>query len=146
LKRACPHCTVLAADVLDTNPGAMVRYLRAFQRYAARGRPRLWGLHNYTDVNRFRSTGTRAMLRTVKGTVWVTESGGLDSFGRDFPPSSSRQVRAERQMFRLARISARIRRLYIYSWSGGGRFDAGLMSPSGAARPAYQVVAHELLR
>jgi hypothetical protein len=146
LRRACPHCTIVAADVLDTNPGAMARYLRTVEHYAARANPRLWGLHDYSDVNRFRSIGTRTMLRTVPGTVWLTETGGLYSFGRDFPPSASRQVRAERQMFRLARTSRRIRRVYLYSWSGGGRFDAGLMNPHGKPRPAYRVVADELRR
>ena len=146
LRRACPRCTVVAADVLDTNPSAMARYLRAFARYAARARPRLWGLHDYSDVNRFRSIGTRTMLRTVPGTIWLTETGGLYSFGRRFPSSASRQVRAERHLFRLAHSSPRIRRLYLYSWSGGGRFDAGLMNPSGQARPAYRVVVDELRR
>jgi hypothetical protein len=53
-------------------------------------------------------------------------------------------VRAERQLFRLVRISPRIRRVYLYSWSGGGRFDASLMDPHGKPRPAYRVVADEL--
>jgi hypothetical protein len=141
MQRTCGGCTVMAAEVLDTpNPGAlMVPYLRKYMKVAAKGRPALWGLHNYSDVTRFRSTGTRDMLATVKGTVWITESGGLYSF-TGFPPSLSRQTRAERQMFELAKLSPRIERLYIWSWTGGGLFDAGLTNPDGTPRPAYDVV------
>ena len=50
---------VLAADVLDT--ANLLRYLRAFRRLRP-GRPRLWGLHNYQDVNRGTAGDTRRML------------------------------------------------------------------------------------
>ena len=43
----------------------------------ARGRRLIWGLHNYIDANRFRTTGTRSLLRAVPGEVWFTETGGL---------------------------------------------------------------------
>ena len=65
---------VMAADMLDT-PN-MSRYLASFRRYA-KGSPKLWGLHNYGDVNRRRTTFTKAMLRTVPGEVWLTETGGI---------------------------------------------------------------------
>ena len=39
--------------------------------------PRYWGLHNYIDANRARTTGTRRMLHAVKGQVWFTETGGI---------------------------------------------------------------------
>src|SRR4051794_24729429 len=48
---------VVAADLLDTSN--MRRYLRRFRRYA-KGSPRLWGLHNYGDVNRRRTNFTKA--------------------------------------------------------------------------------------
>lgn len=146
MRRTCPRCTLIAGEVLDTtNPRQTVQYLRAYQRALGRTRPRLWGLHNYSDVNRFRSTGTRAVLGAVQGAVWLTETGGLYRFLPGFPASTSRQVRAERQMFKLARISPRIQRLYIYSWTGGGAFDAGLTgSDSTSLRPAYQVVRDQL--
>jgi hypothetical protein len=145
MRQTCGGCTVMAAEVLDTpNPGqGMVPYLRQYMKAAAKGHPTLWGLHNYSDVNRFTSTGTRDMLETVKGTIWITESGGLYSFS-GFPPSLSRQERAERQMFTLAQLSPRIQRLYIWSWTGGGSFDAGLTNVNGSPRPAYTVVRDEL--
>ena len=54
---------------------------------------------------------------------------------------------ATKYMFKLARSSSRIKRLYIYSWLGeqrGARFDAGLVNPDGSARPAYDVVKRQL--
>src|SRR3954470_1715083 len=53
-RRACPSCTILAAEVLD-QPG-MVAWINAFER-KARGdaRRRIWGIHNYVDANRLRT-------------------------------------------------------------------------------------------
>jgi len=146
LQRACRSCTVIAAEVLDTDYTEMRSYLRQFIRYAGPPTPRLWALHPYSDANRFRTIGTRTMLATVPGTVWFTEVGGLYSYPPSFPPSTSRQVRAVKQMERLATGSARIQRLYYYSWEGGGTFDAGLTWPSGKARPAYSTFASWVAR
>jgi hypothetical protein len=142
---------VVAADVLDT--ANMRRYLRSFLRRAP-GRPRLWGLHNYQDVNNRTSADTRTMLETVPGEVWVTETNGIVKFGgsRHWQYSESRAARCTRWMFRLAdRYDARrhgtrskITRLFIYQWFGappGARFDAGLVGPDGTPRAAYFVVA-----
>lgn len=145
------HFRVMAADVLDTSN--MLRYLRAFLRRAP-GRPRLWGLHNYQDVNRSTSGDTRAMLRLVSGRVWLTETGGIVKFGesRQFRYSESRAARRTRWMFRLASryatrrrgLRSTIARVYVYRWFGeppGAHFDAGLVNPDGTPRRAYFVVA-----
>jgi hypothetical protein len=142
---------VVAADVLDT--ANMRRYLRSFLRRAP-GRPRLWGLHNYQDVNNRTSADTRTMLETVPGEVWVTETNGIVKFGgsRHWQYSESRAARCTRWMFRLAdrydarrhRMRSKITRLFIYQWFGappGARFDAGLVGPDGTPRAAYFVVA-----
>jgi hypothetical protein len=140
------HFRVLAADVLDTSN--MRRYLRAFLRRAP-GRPRLWGLHNYQDVNRGTSADTRLMLETVPGKVWLTETGGVVKFGAAFPYSEARAARRTRWMFRLAnrydtrrrRMRSSITRLFVYKWlGGGGRLDAGLVNEDGTPRRAYFVV------
>src|SRR5262245_29044571 len=55
---------VMAADMLDTSN--LASYLRAFKR-RAKGHPRLWGLHNYQDVNYKTSRDTRLMLSSVPG-------------------------------------------------------------------------------
>jgi hypothetical protein len=140
------HFRVIAADVLDTSN--MQRYLRAFLRRAP-GSPRLWGLHNYQDVNRGTSGGTRTMLETVPGTVWLTETGGIVRFGAQFPYSEARAARRTRWMFRLAnRYDTRrrgtrssISHLFVYRWRGGGpRLDAGLVNEDGTPRRAFYVV------
>src|SRR4051794_19973476 len=71
IRDACPRCTVVAGDVLDQNN--MIPWLRRFQK-AVHHRPTLWGLHNYLDANRMRSTGTRKLLKAVKGRVRITET------------------------------------------------------------------------
>jgi hypothetical protein len=146
------HFRVMAADVLDT--ANMRRYLRSFLRRAP-GRPRLWGLHNYQDVNRRTSGDTRLMLATVPGQVWLTETGGIVKFGSSgqWPYSEARAANRTRWMFRLAdRYDARrrgtrsrIARVFVYKWFGGGaNFDAGLVNEDGTPRLAYRVVRHHL--
>jgi hypothetical protein len=147
LRRDCRGCRLVAADVLDQT--GVTGYLRAFRRYA-KGSPRRWGLHNYSDVNRRRSSGTRAVLRTVPGEVWLTETGGVVKFGRSFPYSESRAAARTRFMFTLADtysrrrsgLRSRITRIYPYAWFGerrGARFDAGLVSHDGRPRAALSV-------
>jgi len=141
----CKGCTIVAADVLDQS--GVERYLRTFRRYA-KGSPRRWGLHNYSDVNRRRTKGTVGVLRTVPGEVWLTETGGLVSFLPSFPYSESRAAARTKYMFSLAnrysrRVSglrSRVTRIYPYSYTGVGRdarFDAGLTKPDGSKRKAY---------
>lgn len=146
VRARCPRCTVVAADVLDAPK--MDDYLRAFLRYV-HGRPRIWGLHNYRDANNGIATGTRLMLRTVRGQIWLTETGGLVTFGRHRPYDPRRAATATKYMFRLARANRRITRLYIYQWTGSpptARFDSGLVDPDGTPRPAYYVVRRHLRR
>ena len=132
---------VMAADVLDT--ANMAPYLRSFLRLAP-GRPRLWGLHNYQDVNRHTSLDTHDMLATVPGEVWLTETGAIVRLG-DSPQwgySEARAADRTRWMFTLARRT-RIARLFVYKWFGapaGARFDAGLVNADGGARPALAVL------
>jgi hypothetical protein len=146
-RRYCRGCAVTAADVLDLSKATMARWVHQFRRYA-KGRPRLWGLHNYTDTNRH-SGLTAAFLRMVPGKVWLTETGGIVSF-RDargrvrFRPSEARAAKALRRMFALARkYRARTTRVYVYQWSidfSGNRFDAGLVRANGMPRAGYYVV------
>jgi hypothetical protein len=144
------HFRVMAADILDTSN--MHRYLRLFLRRAP-GRPRLWGLHNYQDVNGLTSADTRRMLETVPGKVWMTETNGIVAFGgaSQWQYSESRAARCTRWMFRLADrfavrrrgMRSKITKLYVYNWFGmprGARFDAGLVDPDGTPRAAYYVV------
>jgi hypothetical protein len=152
VRRNCRGCTIVAADVIDEKN--MVKWLTVFKRYARS--PRIWGLHNYRDTNARRGQrfgGTKELLQTVRGKVWLTETGGLVKFvlpdGRTlFPRSTRRAAKAVRRMFSLAsRYRSRIKRLYIYNWNGSprrARFDAGLVNPNGTPRPAYRLVKRTL--
>ena len=138
LKSACKGCTVMAADVLDSSD--VKSYLRRFLR-ASKGAGRIWGLHNYKDVNRRQSKGVKNVLSVVKGKVWLTETGGIVKFGKDFPRSPKRAASRTKYMFRLARGYRRVQRIYVYRYYGeprSARFDAGLVNPNGSARPAYK--------
>jgi hypothetical protein len=137
---------VMAADILDTSN--MRGYLRSFMR-KAKGSPRLWGLHNYQDVNRRTSADTRLMLAMVPGEVWLTETGGIVRFA-NFRYSTSRAANRTKWMFKLANrydsrqagLRSKVTQLYVFRWYGeprSARFDAGLMNPSGSPRKAYGV-------
>jgi hypothetical protein len=140
LRKLCRSCRVVAADVLDSS--TVGRFLRAFRRVAPHAR--LWGLHNYLDVNYGRTSGTRRVLAAVPGEVWLTEVGGIiSSRRRHF--STRRQATAVHRVFAIARRFRRIRRVYLYNWAGGRRtWDSGLIAPSGRARPALGALRSEL--
>jgi polysaccharide biosynthesis protein PslG len=151
LKHACRHCTVVGLDVLDsTDPRATVHYIEEFKHHIPRKQmPHLWGLHNYSDTNRFHPGGTRAVLAHTSGQVWLTETGGIAKLSTSFPFNLSRQSRATAYMFKLASMSRRITRVYIFQWTGGVArheyFDAGLSNVRGKPRPAY-CVAYRYIR
>ncbi|MDP9400277.1 MAG: hypothetical protein M3P39_04885 [Actinomycetota bacterium] len=64
MRRRFPGRRIVALDVLD-QPG-FERYLTVFRRTATR--PRIFGLHNYLDVNNFRNTSLKgAAGRGTKG-------------------------------------------------------------------------------
>ncbi|MEP6954499.1 MAG: glycosyl hydrolase [Solirubrobacteraceae bacterium] len=137
--------TIVGIDLLDQNKVASsIRFLKSFLRYA-HPRPKVIGLHNYSDTNRFSSSRTRAVLKTFPGKVWLTETGGLVKLGTSFSYSLSRASKALGCMFTLAKSNKRIQRLYVYQFNPAAdpqaaRFDAGLINPDGSKRPGYTVV------
>jgi hypothetical protein len=140
VKRECGGCTVLAGDVLDQ--AGMTRYVRQYKRHLD-GEPAIWGLHNYADTNRFRTSGLRDLLRTVKGDIWLTETGGIVKFGRNFPRDERRAARSIAYALKLARENERVEAVYLYNWTGArptDRFDSGLIGPDGTARPGYDAL------
>jgi hypothetical protein len=151
LRHACSKCTIVGLDVLDsTNVASTIRYINAFKaRVGHRGLPSIWGLHNYSDTNRFRATATRAVLSDTSGQIWLTETGGIAKLSTSFPFNLSRQARATSYMFTLAGLSRRITRLYVFQWTGGRasreRFDAGLTDAHSKVRPAYCVIYEHML-
>jgi hypothetical protein len=148
VRRRCSGCRIVAADVIDD--ANMVRWIGRFRR-VARG-ARIWGLHNYRDSNPRRGQrygGTKLLLRTVPGKVWLTETGGIVRFvlpdGRTlFPYSEKRANVALGRVLRLARrYRRRIERLYVYHWQEdafGNRFDAGLLTANGQPRASYHTL------
>ena len=149
----CAGCTIVAADVLDS-PN-MEGYLKAF-RAAAKGNPKVWGLHNYSDSNRFRTTGTDTMLEAVPGEVWLTETGGVVEFTTTtgvaaLPYDEARATAAMSFLFDklVTPNSSRIRRVYVYQWrksNADDRFDAGVVSWDGRPRRSYDVLRARLGR
>lgn len=155
LESVCKGCTVLGLDILDgPSVSPSLRYIGEFESDIVRLKvpmPQLWGLHNYSDTNRFQSTRTRAILAAVPGQIWLTETGGIVKFGGAFPNRKGSGLRraasALSYMFWLAASNSRIRRLYIFQWSGASgsaRFDAGLTDPHYNPRPGYVIVCRQL--
>jgi hypothetical protein len=153
LRSACRSCTIVALDVLDQ--AGVERYIRRF--YSALGSSRRFakivGIHNYSDINRKRTRGTRSIIRTVKRynrrtQFWLTETGGVVNFGRAFPYNTRRAANRLSYLFTVARRYRRdIKRLYIYNWTGaprGARFDAGVVNPDGSPRPAYSTLRSKI--
>jgi hypothetical protein len=151
IRRACPECRVLAAEVLDM-PN-MVSWVRAFRR-KAKVEPKYWGLHNYVDANRFRTEGTRKLLRATKGEIWLTETGGIvkrrTRVKVTLPESTGHAADATRWLFdRLVPLSKRITRVYLYHWSPSTRkdtWDSALVNIHGRPREALRVLRSRVLR
>jgi hypothetical protein len=157
VRKNCRGCKIVAADVLD-DPN-MVGWLKVFKKTAHGAR--IWGLHNYRDVNPRKGQltgGTKRLLKAVRGQIWLTETGGIVKFvlpnrSTLFPFSESRANTAVKKMFRLAKkYRKRIKRIYVYNWRAPlstARFDSGLIrhfdiTLLSSARPAYFTVQRQL--
>jgi hypothetical protein len=155
LIRVCRGCTAIGLDVLDAqNISPTLEYISEFKHEIGRLRtimPRIWGLHNYSDINRLESGRTHELVRALGGQVWLTETGGIVQFGGAFPnrrgSGLTRAARVLKYMFAVAGSQSQIKRLYIYDWTGGTastRFDAGLMNAHDQPRAGYVVVCKQL--
>jgi hypothetical protein len=161
VRKRCRSCAVVGLDVLDQ--AGVDRYIRSFYaRLSSTWRKRLSivGIHNYSDVNRNRSTGTRKIIDAVRrynrrAKFWFTETGALASFRGSFHYDLSRQASRMRNMFSLAsRFKSRgVQRVYAYNWSGietgpgcgsSCLFDSGLTNPDGTPRPVFDVFASRI--
>lgn len=135
---------IVALDILDqANPAYAIGYVAAF-RAAVRKQhlpaPSIWGLHPYSDINRFSTKRTKRLLQAMPGgQVWLTEASGIVRFGSGFPFSVTRAAAANKCMFTIAKLP-RIKRLYVFGWAAGGTFDSGLINTDGTPRPGYAVV------
>ncbi len=141
-RKNCKGCTIVVADLLDQADNTRskrptyrkaVSYIRTF-RQALKSPRKICGLHNYSDTNRLRDTGTKVLIKALGcKQIWLTETGGVYSFAR-FKPSASRQLKATKHMFKVARKYRSIKRLYVYSWFGNvNSFDSGLVPYNSSA-------------
>lgn len=152
--RVCSGCTVVLGDVLDQADSRLsarptyrntTRWVRRFREALAVPRD-VCGVHNYSDVNRARFTGTRALMRALGcRRYWLTETGGIvESRGLAHDPD--RQVRAMRHLLRTLGTEPLIERVYLYTWFGGvtSSWDSGLVlrraDGTTVARPAYELL------
>jgi len=155
LLRVCRGCTVIGLDVLDGHYiNSTLRYIAEFKREIYRLQtimPRIWGLHDYSDVNRLEGWRTRAIAAALGGQVWLTETGGIVKFGGGFPNVRGSGLRRAAAVikftFALAGSVPQVKRLYLYDWSGGTastRFDAGLTNAHNQPREGYVIVCKAL--
>jgi hypothetical protein len=163
VRRRCPTCSVVGLDLLDQ--AGVDRYIRSFYARLSRTwrtRLKVIGIHNYSDVNRNRSTGTAKIINTVRrynrrARFWFTETGAVASFGGAFAFSETRQAARIKNMFTLAsRFHPRgVDRVYEYNFFGvtnatycasGCPFDAGLVRSDGTPRPVFAVFKAQLAR
>jgi hypothetical protein len=152
--RNCRGCRVVAADLLDTSN--MGPWAAKFRR-AVHHKPRIWGMHNYGDANRFRVKNTERLLARTRGQIWFTETGGVvlrrqykgHKVLRTYRYGTRHAARAMAQVFRLACLSPRITRIYLYNWQAPRKvtsWDSGLLSGRGRLRPAYTVLRRWIAR
>jgi hypothetical protein len=145
----CPDCTIVAIEVLDIS--GMEDWLGDF-RSALSSSPRLWGLHNYGDVTRNRTTMTDRMVAAVPGEVWVTETGGIvrhiDKDGSVRWPFDEERARASvaRALALADRHAGRIERVYFYQWQAAATdlWDSGLIRPDGWPRPSFAEIVRRM--
>jgi len=152
-KANCRGCIVLGADIQDLPNMASysAAVLRAFRDRHIQV-PRVWGLHNYTDTNRFvkeRNSSMRRAASILPGKIWLTETAGLFRFQpqnarQSFRPDLARQKRAMAAIFKQANHYRRkIDRIYLYQWfasSPTNRWDSAILDAHGLPRPVYDVL------
>jgi hypothetical protein len=151
IRKHCSGCRIVAADLLDGS--RLSSWAKTFQKTIG-NRKAIWGLHNYIDANRFRTRGTKTLLRTVKGDIWFTETGGIvkrvNPNKVPLPESTRHAAQVTSYVFRLAALSKRIKRVYFYHWSPAPTpfptWDSAFVDKHDRPRPAYDVLYSWLLK
>src|SRR3954447_4912045 len=156
--KLCKTCKIVVADILDQadDPAAKspkytetAQYIKTFRKYLKVSRG-VCGIHNYSDVNRFRSTGTAAIMKGLGcKEYWLTETGGLYDFGSFWSKktyngcskASSCQLKATKYMFSQAKKNKKIKRLYVYTSFGGVApgFEPGLVANGQSRRALAEI-------
>ena len=150
---ACPGCTILGAELLDnTAAAAYVRRMTPVMRV----KPKVWGVHNYEDINHFRTSGSDAILAATKGKIWLTEAAGLVRYVDGdanviYPFDEEFAARATSYLFDYVEAHPdRISRVYYYAWRNRApnddSFDTALLRRDGSKRPSYDIVGARLAK
>ncbi len=150
-KKVFPKNKMVVLDFLDgNNPSSAVSYVRKFKKIVKPNSKAIWGLHNYSDTNRYDDSKkrTKAILKEIgKGEIWLTETGGQVTFKRrSVAEGAPYAANALGCMFDIANRYKAIKRVYVYSFNGtpedqGLTFDSGLVAADGVTeRPGYRVV------
>jgi hypothetical protein len=150
----CKGCAVVGLDVLDqANYKPTITYIHQYQAELKKlhvSEPHIWGLHNYSDVNRESSTRTRGILAALpKGAeVWLTETGGIVKLGSEIF-GDAKASKAVAFTFHVASEFKQIKRVYLYTWQAAippnTEFDGGVVDLAGKPRPAYVTICKQLL-
>jgi hypothetical protein len=164
LKRPCTNIVMDALDTADNTHAKHLKFKRTtrFIKAVRRGygkTPGVCGIHNYADVNRFRTAGTKALTHAMRCRhYWLTETGGIYRFGSFWKKSQRKeahcssnakcQVKALKYLFgKTVKAAKHIDRVYVYNFYAGSisDHDWGLVKgngqhPNGVARPGYAVV------
>jgi hypothetical protein len=150
MRSECPTCTILAPEVLDM-PG-MTKWVREFSRWLG-FTPRLWGVHNYVEANRFHMVLLRQLVKVTRGAeIWLTETGGLvrhdNRSTTDIPEGASHAGEVTRFLFdELVPRNPQITRVYLYNWNASSpkdSWDSALITPGGRERSAFFVLSRAL--
>ena len=153
-KFKCKDCKIVALDVLDQ--AGVEKYIASWIKAAGSlGKTaKIVGVHNYSQVNRKiteknasnKYPGVARILKAIRkknsvAKLWLTETGGLASFGGSFKCDLQRQSSRTKYMFDLIKkYDKNIERLYSYNYFGNGctpAFDGGIVDENGKPRPAY---------
>jgi hypothetical protein len=151
----CRGCEITAPDILDSD-GNVEAWVASFLE-KAHPYPKIWPFNPYNSAATDNPVLVERFLAAVRGQVWFSEVGGVVWWrfkGKLIDHGVEYAARVAQNIFRLARLSPRITRVYYYHWRSPGTpqrarkatWDAGLVSSTGAARPALMVVAKELRR
>jgi hypothetical protein len=142
---------IVVLDFLDgKNPSSTLSYIRKFKKAAKPSKSAIWGLHNYSDTNRYsdKTQRTKMILREIgRGEIWLTETGGQVTLGkRSVAEGAPLAAKALGCMFDIANRYKQIKRVYVFSFNGtpegqGLLFDSGLVAADGVTeRPGYAIV------
>ena len=144
LRTKCPTCNVLPGSLLD-NPNLVpwtLQLRKAIMKLRS-ARAAIWGLHNYSDVNRLKDTSTRQLLarsRARSGSPSPAASSHATSpTASKFPQGAAYAGKVAKYILGpLIKANPRIERVYFYNWKPGGTsrsWDSGLVSADGQRAP-----------